>query len=246
MEYITSRKNPTIAHMKKLGTDREYRYSCGEYLCQGHKLLIEAIKWKAEIQTVIFSGEIPENIPDTARIIKVTEDIISAVSPMKSKPEVVFSCSIPDAGRPDGSGHVLILENVQDPGNVGTILRTANAFNIDSVWLLGDCSDPYNPKAVRASMGAVFRQKVIQCTYDDVEDLKIPIYGTALMDGAEDIRNVELNLPSAVAMGSEGGGLSQRLLSICRQCIIIPMMPSSESLNVGVAAAIVMWEVFRK
>jgi TrmH family RNA methyltransferase len=141
---------------------------------------------------------------------------------------------------------VIVLENVQDPGNVGTVLRTADAFGMDLVVLCGACADPYNPKTVRASMGAVFRQPVARTDTAGLQALLggLPLYGAALAEDAADIRALP-KTGLAVAVGNEGGGLTPELLSLCRGTAIIPMRPQTESLNAGVAAAVIMWEMVR-
>ena len=141
-----------------------------------------------------------------------------------------------------------MLEGVQDPGNVGTVIRTANALGMDAVALTGACADLYSPKTVRAAMGALFRQPVLTCTTDELMQLLhargLKLYGAALTDAAQDLRHVPLS-PAAVAIGSEGRGLSAQLLAQCDGQIIIPMQPGAESLNAAVAAAVVMWEIAR-
>lgn len=141
-----------------------------------------------------------------------------------------------------------MLESVQDPGNVGTVIRTANAFGIDAVILTGNCADLYNPKTVRATMGAIFRQRVLCRGVDELMPLLagngLALYGAALSARAADIRRVDVK-NAAVAIGSEGSGLSAALLALCRGEVIIPMRPDSESLNAGVAASVVMWEMAR-
>jgi TrmH family RNA methyltransferase len=131
---------------------------------------------------------------------------------------------------------------------VGTVLRSANAFGIPLVAFLGDCADLYNPKAVRATMGAIFRQRVVQTDLTGLKDLlaqwNLPLYGAALSDTAADIRSVALQR-SAVAVGNEGKGLSPELLGLCDGHIIIPMAPGSESLNAAAAASICIWETVR-
>ena len=143
----------------------------------------------------------------------------------------------------------IVLENVQDPGNVGTVIRTASAMGIGAVLLLGDCADLYNPKTVRSTMGGIFRQRVIETDeaglMSFLSENGLRLYGAALSEKAVDVRGVDIkNL--AVAVGSEGKGLTQRLLSLCDGQLIIPMEPDSESLNAAVAASIVMWEIYRK
>ena len=143
---------------------------------------------------------------------------------------------------------VIVLEGVQDPGNVGTAIRTANALGMDAVVLTGACADLYGPKTVRATMGALFRQPVLTCATDELMQLLrangLKLYGAALTDTAQDLRRVPLT-PAAVAIGSEGRGLSAELLAQCDGQIIIPMQPGAESLNAAVAAAVVMWEIAR-
>jgi TrmH family RNA methyltransferase len=142
---------------------------------------------------------------------------------------------------------IIILEGVQDPGNVGAVVRTADAFGIGAVVLTGGCADPYNPKTVRATMGAIFRQNIIVTDMSGVAALKLNgylLYGASLGEGSRDIREVPLQ-NAAVAIGSEGHGLSDDMLALCDEKLVIPMSPKSESLNAAVAASIVMWEMRR-
>ena len=140
---------------------------------------------------------------------------------------------------------MLLLDGIQDPGNLGTILRTADALDIP-VALLEGCADPYSHKVVRASMGAVFRVPVLQTTWAQARqacaDLGIPITVTALRDTALDIRTAQLS-QMAVVIGSEGQGVRQEILDQADQALIIPMNPRCESLNAAIAAAIVMWQM---
>ena len=155
---------------------------------------------------------------------------------------------MPPVQLPAAPRRVMVLEGVQDPGNVGTVLRTASAFGIDLVVLLGGCADLYHPKTVRATMGAVFRQPVWQTDLAGLEkalaDWGLPLYGAALTDSARDVRSLPM-AGLAVAVGSEGSGLTPALLSLCQGQVIIPMAPWSESLNAAVAAAVLMWEMVR-
>lgn len=249
MNEITSRKNPLIIHMKKLGADSDYRHQCGEFLCDGNKLLMEAVQNGADITAVLFSGDAPDCLPGSTPAYVVPYDIIESVSPLKAPQEVLFSCRMQVTnGTLPVSGFHIILDGIQDPGNVGTVLRTAGAFNIDSVILTGGCADPYNPKTIRATMGAIFRQPIFEIEYDGIRALKgsgLKIYGAALSDESRDVRDVSF-CNAAVAIGSEGRGLSQALLDLCDEKIIIPMAPACESLNAAVAASIIMWESARR
>ena len=249
MERITSRKNKIIVHLRELGSEKKYRQQCGEFLCDGLKLLNEAVSFGAEITAVLWKGTAQEaTLPANCPQYEAPEDLFDYASPMKNSPGPLFTVRIrPDSGQP--FSNALVLENVQDPGNVGTVLRTANAFGVDAVVLVGACADLYSPKTVRSTMGAVFRQRAI--TLAGPGELKellaqtgLKLYGAALRDDAEDIRNVDIR-KAAVAVGSEGKGLSQELLSLCDASVIIPMQPQSESLNAAVAASVIMWEMAR-
>ena len=246
METITSRKNPIVCHCKALGTDRAYREEHGEYLCDGRKLLREAVLWGAEITAVLWAEE-PTETDISAPQYRVPKELLEYVSPLKSAAGVVFSVQKKEWPLA-APGRTLVVETIQDPGNLGTILRTANALGMDSVILTGDCADVYNPKTVRATMGAVFRQR---CYSMDPATLRsflrehgIRLYGAALSDQSVDIRTLSL-ANTAIAIGSEGQGLSREFLSMCDGELIIPMSAQCESLNAAVAAAIVMWELTR-
>ncbi len=245
MEHITSRKNRLIVHLRELGADRAFRRESGEYLCDGEKLLREAIESGAEVGEVLYAGESETALPDSVRQYTAPQELLEYVSPLKNSRGPLFTVRIaPPADAP--IRHAVLLENVQDPGNVGTVLRTANAFGIDAVILTGDCADPYNFKTVRAAMGALFRQRVIEAGREEAVALLhengLKLYGAALSAQARDVRKTDLR-GAAVAIGSEGQGLSGELLRLCDGEIIIPMLPHSESLNAAVAASVLMWEM---
>ena len=149
VETITSRQNPLMTHLRKLASSRSYRKKSGEYLCDGTKLLDEALKWGAPVQTAVFSDgvEIP-TLPDTVRAVRVSGDMMRSVSPMETPQGALFTVALPETKLPEtlAGKHYLVLDGVQDPGNVGTILRTADAFECDGVFLVNACADLFNPK----------------------------------------------------------------------------------------------------
>ena len=249
METVTSRKNKIITHFRSVANDREYRGVCREFVCDGEKTLHEALEFGAELVNVLWKDH-PGNIelPEDVRQFIAPSELFEYASPLKSSPGPAFTVRMPDHGTDLRPERVIVLENVQDPGNVGTVLRTANAFGIDAVILVGACADVYNPKTVRSSMGAIFRQRVLSMNISELAEFcdrnYLPLFGAALSDKAADIRNAELHR-SAVAVGSEGRGLSAELLSVCGGELIIPMQPHSESLNAAVAASLIMWEMSR-
>lgn len=248
MDIITSRKNYIVSHFRSLGSDRAYRRLEGEYLCEGMKMLEDALLSGAEVTAVVSSRQSHIDLPPSLPHYRVPTELMDYISPLKNSPGPVFAVKI-QSSPVNGTAHrVIILDTVQDPGNVGTIIRTANALAIDMVILTGQCADLYNPKTVRATMGAVFRQRVSELAYEEIRPFLdrhgLFLYGAALSNNAADIRSIKPN-NAAVAIGSEGRGLSDQMLEICDSTVIIPMDPESESLNAATAAAIIMWELVR-
>lgn len=249
MTEITSRKNEYIRHLRQLSAERSYRVDRGEYVCDGLKLLKEAVQFGATVTSVLWK-DMPQRVPglDCSGQYIAPAELFDYVSPMKNSPGPLFTVAIPSRKGTMSVSRAIVLENVQDPGNVGTVIRTANAFGIDAVILTGDCADLYNPKTVRSTMGAIFRQQVISCDLDELMPILsqngLPLYGAALTDKAVSILDVDVK-HAAVAVGSEGRGLSERLLGLCHKPVIIPMQPDSESLNAAVAASVIMWEMAR-
>ena len=167
------------------------------------------------------------------------------VSDMQAPQGVLFSCVMPKTAEPHIAPGTLILDGIQDPGNLGTILRTADAFNIPVVCSDG-CADPYNTKTVRASMGAVFRTQPVQMRRDALlaycRDMQIPLAVTTLDKDSVDICSVQAR-NYAVVIGSEGHGVCREFCEKADKKLIIPMQPRCESLNASIAAAIVMWQM---
>ena len=246
VEYITSLQNPLIRHLRKLQSSRSYRRESREFICEGWKLLEEAIKWFPHINTVIYAKgrQCPPMAPDT-RMVEVPESLLESLSSMKTPQGVIFTCELPSEGEIDLRPGMLLLDGIQDPGNLGTILRTADAFNIP-VLLTNGCADPYSDKTIRASMGAVFRTVPgsldMETLLDRAKEQGISIVATALTDRAVDLRTVDLSSCITV-IGSEGQGICQRLLEASHRQVIIPMEPRCESLNAAIAASIVMWQI---
>lgn len=244
-ERITSRKNPLLQQVKKLLSSRSEREKSGLFVADGTKLLDEAIRWWPGLDTVILSDGISAQIPEYVRTVYVPEDVMASISPMQSPQGALFLCRLPEKTEFSPKPGMLLLDGIQDPGNVGTILRTADALQIP-VALLEGCADPWSHKVVRASMGAVFRTTPVQTTWEQVkaacQNANIPLAVTALNDRAKDIRRADVKT-MAVVIGSEGRGVRQEILDSADQALIIPMNPNCESLNAAIAAAIVMWQM---
>ena len=251
-EKITSRTNPLIVRLKKLKSRRAARREEGVFLCEGPKMLQEAVKWGADIEVVLCTPE--RELPPLkagTRIVEVPEDLLASVADTETPQGVVFLCrgSGLDFDPSTAWERFLVLDGVQDPGNLGTIWRTADAFGAEGIVLVNHCADPWNPKTVRATMGAVFRLPLCECSLPELADyLKrrdIPLYATALREDTADLREVELE-KAAVIIGSEGRGVSAEALKLCDKTVKIPMTERCESLNAAIAASVVLWEMARK
>ena len=245
-ERISSRKNPLLQQVKKLLASKKERELAGLYVSDGTKLLEEAVKYAPKsLHTVILSDGVQADVPAHVRLVRVPGDVMASISPMESPQGALFVCRLPEKTNFEPTPGVLLLDGIQDPGNIGTILRTADALDIPVVLLEG-CADPYSHKVVRSSMGAVFRTPVMQSSWAKVHGAckaaGIPVAVTALSDRAKDIRHADLT-KLAVVIGSEGRGVRRDILEAADQELIIPMNPHCESLNAAIAAAIVMWEM---
>jgi len=246
---VESRTNAKVKHLRKLGTSRSYRYACKTFLCDGMKLLDEAYRSNAVIRQVfveeskldllLAEREWLQKLP----VFSVPEHVFSSISSLDSPQAVLFECEMnlrPFACAP----RMVLLDHLQDVGNIGTIIRTADAFSISGVVLDG-CADPYNPKTVRAAMGSIFRVPVMEADLMDAigkfEAAGVPTYAAVLSDRAEDVRTCDLK-NAAVIIGNEGAGVRRELAECCKN-LIIPMSGKTESLNAAVAASILIWQM---
>ena len=244
-ERITSRKNPLLQQVRRLLSSRKDRMQSGLFVADGTKLLDEAVRWWPGLETVILSDGVQAQVPEHVRLVRVPNDVMESISPMQSPQGALFVCRLPEQKPFVPKPGMLLLDGIQDPGNIGTILRTADALDVP-VALLEGCADPYSHKVVRSSMGAVFRTTVVQTDWQTVQascrEAGIPVAVTALSDRAQDLRDADLR-SMAVVIGSEGQGVRREILENAQQELIIPMNPHCESLNAAIAAAIVMWQM---
>lgn len=247
MEHITSRQNPLLQQIKKLQASRSLRYREKRFVADGTKLLGEAVRWCDGLEAVVLQDGVNAAVPKGVRCVTVPRELMQSLSSMEAPQGALFVCKMPECRPLSLQGGSLILDGIQDPGNLGTILRTADAMDIP-VALTDGCADPYGEKTVRASMGAVFRSQPQQASRKAVLDFcrnsDIPLAVTALSEDACDIRKAPLR-DLAVVIGSEGKGVCEEYLRAAGMRLVIPMNPRCESLNAAVAAAIVMWQMKR-
>lgn len=259
MTLIESRQNGTLKHLARLAREKKYRLACGEMLCEGEKMLHEALG-EGIVPRIVLIHEDADSLARGlafraeqagAQLFCAPGALIRQTSEVETPQGVLFSCVPPAFSEEtlEGAARVLVLDGLQDPGNMGTILRTADAFGLDAVVLAEGCTDPYAPKVVRATMGAIFRLPLIRlplaAAVAALRSQGLAVYAAALTDTAAPATELPL-AKSAVIIGSEGHGVSQEALALCDRAIILPMRGRAESLNAGVAASILMWEMTKQ
>ena len=254
---ITSRANPLIVQMSKL-SDKKYRDDERLFIFEGYKLAEEAIKSGVEIEYIFHTENCDffDNKVLSCRKFIVSDNVYSKISNEKSPQGVFCAAKYIDNFHKkvkiynNPTGKVFIISSVRDPGNLGTIIRSACAFGVDELILSGDCADIYNPKTVRASMGSLFRQRITVAddlvgTAVNLQNNGYTVYAAALDDNAANLRDITFTDKTCFTVGNEGHGLPDEYIRICDGTVIIPMTEGSESLNAAIAASILMWEAYR-
>ncbi len=244
MNVITSRQNPLVQHVSRLLAQAKYRRETGEFAAEGTKLLLDAAEAGVEITSVIAPESSAAELPDTLPVTVVSDRLFEALSTQRTPQGAIFSARIPRISA--GGGGKIALDGVQDAGNVGTVIRTAAALGLGEVLLVGGCADPFGYKAVRASMGGVFRVSVRRCTPEELRDAAggLPLLAAEPRTDARDIRTIEGGFLPVI--GSEGQGISKSVADKTDGAFTIPMSGTTESLNAAAAAAIVIWEISRR
>lgn len=256
---ITSSSNDKIKDIRKL-RNRKFREESGLFFVEGSRIVIEAIERNADIKEVILTpqyiqSEIGVKVVDLARsknihLLEVSEDVFRSLS-QKEGPQGVGSVinqkwANNEILTDQFSGVWLGLCEIADPGNLGTIIRTCDATGINKIMLIGNCTDPYDPTALRACMGGIFSKELFRVTQDVfinwIEQQGIDAIGTA--DSANcDYRSFHFPENMVLVMGSEREGLPNGIAKVCREIIRIPMQGSCDSLNLAVATGIVLYEI---
>lgn len=235
---ITSPENDKIKELSKL-QQKKYRDLTNTYLVEGEHLVEEANK--ANVLLEVFSLD---DLPNTTQ---VSLEVMKKLSTLDTPPSMIGLCKKEEKKKIIGN-KIVILDEIQDPGNLGTIIRSSLAFNIDTIILSNNCVDLYNPKVLRATQGILFHINIISMdTKEAINKLKengIPVYGTSVVDGKE-LKTVTNKDNYCIIMGNEGQGLSNEILDLCDQRLYIPMNNKVESLNVGVACSIILYELNR-
>lgn len=251
MKRIGSIQNPLVKHWKKLVFTRKERDKTGEYLVEGFHLVEEALKNKNQlIQLIVREGvDLPRTWSlEDVQMVEVTENVAKEIAETETSQGIFAHCrqrEIPESEQARWK-KLLLIDAVQDPGNIGTMIRTADAAGIDAVILGKGCADLYNPKTLRSAQGSHFHIPAIRGNLMEwIEILKerqIPVYGTAF-EKAVDYRKLDKTESFALLVGNEGSGVQKVLLEKTDQNVMIPIFGQAESLNVAVAAGILLYKL---
>jgi rRNA methylases len=232
--------NDKIKEFKKL-QNKKYRDKKGLFFVEGEHLVLEAYK-KGWLETLILSED--SLLPLNVETMYVTNNILHYLTELETPQLAMGVCRKIDSKKIDGN--VMLLDDIQDPGNLGTIIRSAAAFNLDTLVISKNSVDPYNQKVIRASQGLIFHVNIIiNDLVDTIVSLKengYNILGTKVTHG-KNIKTIEKRCKFAIIMGNEGNGMSEDVHNLCDEFVYIDMNEKCESLNVGVAASILLYEL---
>ena len=259
MQRILSKDNSIIKHIKKL-KEKKYRNEYNEYIVEGIKLIGEAIKENAKIRQVIICDGcdrdelieshlkyelakyeciyVPQNIFKILTDVENPQGILAVIEKENTENNINYDEDI-----------IVALDDVQDPGNLGTILRTIDSVGLKQILVSKGTADIYNSKVIRSTMGAIFRIKVIECkdlikTLKDLQEKKYKITVTSL-EAKKTIYDIDYN-KKVIVMGNEANGVSKEIQKLSNEKVIIPMLGNTESLNVSIATGIILYEYVRQ
>lgn len=258
MEKITGKNNSLIKDVKKLLSSPKERREQGLFVLEGARLVFDVLNSLYEVKYFLITETAFEKYEQRAqKLIVISEssyyisqEISDKVSDTQSSQGVFAVCKMKDTKEKILHGKKYIaLDNLQDPGNLGAVSRTAEALGIDGVIIYGGC-DIFNPKVLRSSMGSILRIPVIESdnlanTLSEAKSTGYKIYSTVPDSKAVKINEIDFNSGSICVIGNEANGISDEVRAICDMLITIPMNGAAESLNASVAASITIWEMLR-
>ena len=237
---IESTSNNKIKDIRKLN-EKKYRDEEKKYIIEGEHLVLEAYKAGNLEEVILCDRDIDLDVEK----IFVTESVMKTISTLPSKVDIIGICSLKENDI-DLSKNILILDGVQDPGNLGTILRSAVAFNLTNIILSEDTVDLYNIKTLRSAQGMNFHLNIKRINLEEyipfLKENGYKIWGTDVTNGI-DIKNASKDEKYAIIMGNEGKGMSANIKELCDKFVYVNMNDNCESLDVGVCASIIMYEL---
>ncbi|HIS69707.1 MAG TPA: RNA methyltransferase [Candidatus Gallacutalibacter stercoravium] len=263
MDKITSRENPLIKRAVKLATSSKHRRAEECFFVEGARLCLDAVRSGTPIELLLYTRRGSDRYPEAvetlreaaAKSVEVDEKIMATLADTETPQGIACLCKMLDkiggAGTIKKNGRYLALENIQDPANLGTTLRTAEALGIDGVLLSRGCCDRYSPKVLRGSMGAVFRlfikeEEEFPAALRRMGQEGFCTYAAVPAADAVPVTAAQFGPKTVVAVGNEGNGLTETAVAACAARVTIPMLGRAESLNAATAAAILMWEMMRR
>ncbi len=258
MDKITGKNNDLVKDIKRLISSSKKRREKGLFVLEGARLTFDVLNSLYETELFLITEASYEKYEDKARAMCerakkayiISDEVSEKLSDTVNSQGIYALCRMRDtAFEIKEGGRYIVLDNVQDPGNVGAILRTAEALGMDGALIGGGC-DIFNPKALRASMGSALRINVVQSdsTADMVKLVKdkgLPVFATTPDKNAESITEADFSSGGACVIGNEANGVSGDIVAVCDGCVTIKMLGNAESLNAASAAAITMWEMLR-
>ena len=237
---IESLDNNKIKNIRKL-KDKKYRDSEKLFIVEGEHLVLEAYKSNSLKEVILCNRDIDIDVEK----IYVSEKVMNSLSELPSKVDIIGICKIKE-DKLDLNSNVLILDGIQDPGNLGTIIRSSVAFNIKNIVLSKTSVDLYNTKVLRSAQGMNFHLNIVRNDLEkiisELKENNYIIYGTDVVDGI-DVKNVKKSGKYAIIMGNEGNGISSNIKKLVDKNIYINMNENCESLNVAVSASIILYEI---
>ena len=252
MQKITSKDNNLIKHIKKL-KEKKYRDEFKEYVIEGIKIVQEAIQENAKIKQIVIVEEkeelikiaekyetilVPQNIFNQITEVKNPQGILAVIEKENEEEKIDYNEEI-----------IVALDDLQDPGNIGTILRTVDSVGLKQILISKNTVDCYNPKVVRSTMGAIFRVKLIECenlaqTLEQAKSKKYDIMVTSL-EAKKTIYEAQY-MKKIIVIGNEANGVSEEIKKIANEQVIIPMLGKTESLNASIACGVILYEYVRQ
>lgn len=259
-EMITSRENTAIKEYLKLASDGAARRKSGRFVLEGVRLAKDALLSGVKIERAFLTAQAAEKNQPLAsdlensgvQVVLISNELAAKMADTSSPQGLLCTAFMLDnrfvLDKIDICGVYLALENLQDPGNMGTILRTAEALGVEGVFLSKGCVDIYSPKVIRAAMGAVFRLRIMQTdnlpgVIGELGEKGLTTFAAVARSGAAAITEIPMGRGVLAAVGNEGNGLTEECIGACSLPVTIPMRGRAESLNAASAAAILLWEL---
>jgi len=258
MEKITGKNNDLIKDIKKLLSSSRERKDKNAFVLEGVRLVFDVLNSIIKVKTFLATSTVLEKYPAQCREMihsadksyLISDEVADRISDTKNAQGIFAVCEMKSQDFTiDNHSKYIALDNVQDPGNLGTIVRTAEALGINGIITFGGC-DMYNPKVLRASMGSMLRMNILQTDSlsDTIRSMKnngMKVYATSPDKSAKSITDVDFSHGGVCVIGNEANGVSDEVMNCCDDLITIRMLGKAESLNASVAAAITMWEMLR-